>query len=338
MTSKKSNKDTPGADRGVIGLGDLMRALKGLNAPDPKTIERIARSLGFTGIDANPVEEVKGVSGARQRPRMTEKTRSRDMPQHDRLPPLSPQPDLPAEVLDMHMAPVEMPPPSAALPEWLDDGPMPDASAPPPIARASLFPARSAKGVLTAAVATRRPGLTPDVQQLIRSFTRGRILTEFPYRPRPSLHRGVQLLMDTSEAMTPFLDDLDDLARALMSLAGRHACDLYEFAGNPNDATRWSMDFREIGWRPVSARPIVVATDFGIGAEAAAHDRAGLRDWHRFAGRAHEAGVPVIAFVPYGRDRWPKALTRAIRFIHWDPRTHASHIKKLFGIGHEVAE
>ncbi|MGD8910770.1 MAG: hypothetical protein PVI92_15625, partial [Chromatiales bacterium] len=54
--------------RGVIGLGDLMRALKGLKCHDTATLERIARSLGFTGINANPAEGARGVSGARRRP------------------------------------------------------------------------------------------------------------------------------------------------------------------------------------------------------------------------------------------------------------------------------
>jgi hypothetical protein len=191
--------------------------------------------------------------------------------------------------------------------------------------------------VLTASIATRRPGLVPDVPRLIQALTRGRTLDEFPYRSFPSLYRGVQLLMDTSEAMTAFLEDLDDLAKALTTIVGTHACDLFQFAGDPNHASRWSEGFREVRWQPVSGRPIVLATDFGIGAPAAAQDRAGLGDWRRFVQQTNEAGVPVVAFVPYGRDRWPKSLTRRIGFIQWDPRTRASHIKKRFGPGHEVA-
>lgn len=339
MNSKKSNDraDLMRTERGMIGLGDLMHALKGLHAEDPKTVERIARALGFSGMDANPVEEVKGISGVPQRPRVTQRAPATDLPRHGAVPPVAARPELPAEIFDMDMEEISLPASEVARPDWLEGGPLTDLAGGISVHRASLFPERSAKGVLTASVATRRPGRIPYVPQLIRALTRGQILTEFPYRSRPSLHRGVQLLMDTSEAMTPFLEDLDDLAKALTTVVGKHACELFQFAGDPNNASRWSRDFREVRWQPVSGRPVVFATDFGIGAQAAAQDRAGMGGWRRFVQQATEAGVPVIAFVPYGRDRWPKSLTRRIRFIHWDPRTRASHIKKLFGPGHEVA-
>ncbi len=339
MTSKKSRDraEEPDADRGTIGLGDLMRALNGLEAKDAKTLERIARSLGFSGIDANPPEESQGVSGVRQRPRVAKKPPSMELPRQSALPPAASIPALPDEVHAVEFEELKLPIPALSWPDWLSDSPPDEASGGTSVLRASLFPDRSAKGVLSAAVATRRPGLIPDLSRLVRSLTRGDALTQIPFRPRPSLHRGVQLLMDTSEAMTPFLEDLDDLAKMLTKIVGKHACELYQFAGNPNRAARWTEDLRELRWRPTSGRPVVLATDFGIGARAAAHDRATLAVWHRFVERAGASGVPVIAFVPYGRSQWPISLTRHIRFIHWDARTRASHIKKLFGSGHEVA-
>ena len=324
------------AERGTIGLGDLMRALDSLDTRDPATVERIARSLGFGDIDANPVEAVRGVSDAAHRPRLAEQRPAKDdLPHYDRPPPAASPLDLPEEILETDMAPVELPAP-ADLPEWLDGEAFIEEIRLDSMARAKLFPDRSAKGVLTAAVATRRAGTIPDFSRLLTAVTRGSVLTEFPYRPSPSLHRGVQLLMDTAEAMTPFLEDLADLARIMRSVVGRHACDLYEFRGNPNMATHWTADDREIPWQPVPGRPVILASDLGIGAQAAAHDRGTLRDWLGLIQRSAAAGVPIMALVPHGRDRWPRSLTRRIRFIHWDPRTRASHIKKMFGPGHEV--
>jgi len=336
LRTKNSDRAAGRARRGTIGLGDLLRSLKGLDTRDPATAERIARSLGFTGIEANPVEETQGVSGAAPRPRVSKKPAPENLPHRSGLPPVTPPVDLPAEILETEMTPIESMGPPSAPPEWLDKGPLLGDRRLPSVPRAKLFPERSAKGVLTAAVATRRAGIAPDIARLVQGLVRGRVLARFPYRPRPSVHRGVQLLMDTSDAMTPFLEDLDDLARELVSVVGKNATELYEFQGDPNTAVRWTEGFNDVPWRTVPGRPVVLATDFGIGAQAAAHDRATPRAWSRFERQTREAGVPVIAFVPYGRARWPQALSRRIRLVHWDHRTRASHIKKLFGVGHEV--
>lgn len=332
-TDKGSERPSP---RGAIGLGDLMRALKGLDSRERATVERIARSLGFTGLDANPAEGAQGVSGAQRRPRLAKRPAAKAPTQRGGMPQVAPPVDLPEQIFETEMTPVESPELPEPRPQWLDQGPALEESGLAPIPRAKLFPDRSAKGVLGAAIATRRPGPNPDIDRLIEAIVRGGVLDALPYRPNPSLHRGLQLLMDTGEAMTPFLLDLDDLAHAFVRIVGRHACELYEFSADPNRAVRWSADFREIAWRPLAGRPVVVATDFGIGARIGARDHANPRVWLDFERRARAAGVPVIALVPYGRDRWRRTLSRRIHFIHWDPRTRASHISKMFGIGHEV--
>jgi hypothetical protein len=338
MNSKKrrDNGDGRSSPRGVISLGDLMCSLKGLECRDTATLERIARSLGFTGINANPAEGARGVSGARRWPSLAKKPTSRELPSQGSLP----QPPLPVElpeaIFDTEMTPLESPEPPGQPPSWLNQGPALETTDIPPAPRAKLFHERSAKGVLSAAVATRRPGPQPDVDRLIQSIIRGDLLQAFPYTANPSIHRGLQLLMDTSESMTPFLQDLDDLAQAMVRLVGQAGCELYEFKGDPNDSVRWSPNFREIPWRPVAGRPVLIASDFGIGARVGTKDRAAPRSWLDFAQRVREAGLPLIAFVPYGREHWRKSLSRRIHFIHWDPHTRASHITKLFGIGHEV--
>lgn len=335
-STKTKRGSEVGQTRGAIGLGDLMRALKGLDCSDQTIIERIAHALGFSGIDANPAEQARGVSEAHGRPRIAKKASSKGMPQQGALPEIAPPIDLPDEILETEMMPAATSRAPVARPTWLDQGPALEDAGLAPVRRVKLFPDRSVKGVLSAAVATRRAGPHPDIPRLIRAIVRGRVLNSLPLCSNASLHRGLQLLMDTSEAMTPFLQDLDDLAEALIGMAGRHNCELYEFRGDPSQAARWSADFRETPWRPVPGRPVVIASDLGIGAQTGALDRAEPSAWLHVAARARAAGVPVVAFVPYGRVRWRKTLSRRIQFVHWDPRTRASHITKLFGSGHEV--
>jgi hypothetical protein len=336
---KKGDKGSGcSSKRGVIGLGDLMRALKGLECHDTATLEHIARSLGFTGIDANPAEEAQGVSGARRRPNIVQKKPDQSVPSYGGpLPPPLPV-NLPEAILETEMTPLDSTEPPSQPPSWLDQESGLEELAHPSssVPRTKLIRDRSAMGILSATIATRRPGAQPDVARLIEATIRGSVLRSFPYMAKGGVHRGLQLLMDTSEAMTPFLEDLDDLSQAMVRLVGQAGCELYKFKGDPHDAKRWSADFREIPWRPVAGRPVVVATDFGIGDRIGSTDRAGPRCWLAFEQRVRAAGLPLIAFVPYGREHWRKSLSRRIHLIHWDPRTRSSHITKLFGIGHEV--
>ena len=338
MSSAKKTDGSPHKEeipRGDIGLGDLIRALDKLDTRDPNTMARITRALGFTGIAPDPVGAAKGASGAKHRPQLTKTAPPKRQPHHGGIPEIAPPIELPEQVLDTELTPAEPLAPSER-PEWLDEGTGLESSAAEAVPRAQLFPERSAKGVLTASVATRRAGPHPDIDRLIRAIVRGDVFRTLPYRQVPSVHRGLQLLMDTSESMTPFLEDLDDLARALLRIVGNDNCQLYQFEGNPHRAARWSQSFEEIPWRPIAGCPVVIATDFGIGARIAARDRVSPRSWLDFERRARAAGAPVVAFVPYGRERWPTALSRRIHLIHWDQRTRASHITKLFGCGHEV--
>lgn len=324
--------------RGQIGLGDLLIALKKLDVRDPATISRIAASLGFTGIDTNPVAAVRGATGL-QRPPRPRRTRPTPKRSPGFAAPPTPEPviELPKQILRTRLSGPEpvsdsaMPPAQPGKPKRVE----PDES--PAVQRAPLLPVRTAKGVLTAAVATRRAGPEPDIFRLIEAAVRCEPLKDFPRLEYASVHQGVQLLLDVSSAMVPFLEDLDDLADAIRTVVGHQGCEVFEFTGNPATAERWTAAPQPRPWRPQPGRPIVLATDFGEGAPPAAQDRARLTEWLAFERRTREAGSPVVAFVPYRRERWPRTVSRRVALIHWDPRTRASHVRRLLGEGLKVA-
>ena len=337
----KTEETGPEADlspRGLIGLGDLLRALAALDASSPGHVERIARALGFTGIDANPPEAVRGASGARPRPTPRQTEQAPRPPGARAFPPPSiPPREPPAEVLETVLQRVKGTPGEVtAPPPWLAGEPQAPDRQVSPIARSSLLPERTVKGVLAAAVAVRRQGPDPHYPRLIRALSRGQPLRAIPYRETSTVSRGVQLLLDTSESMTPFLDDLDRLAADLANTVGRQSCAVYHFGGDPDQAAAWSAELEPRPWRPEAGRPVLVATDLGLGARPGARDRAPLAAWLAFEQRCRAAGAPVVALVPHGRERWPAALSRRITLVHWDPRTRASHVHKLVGRGHRV--
>lgn len=327
----------PGTSQGLIALGDLLRALRTLDVPDEATAARISRCLGFAQRDPNPPERLRG---AYDRTRSPHRGRT---PPRGPAPPLgappfsgqAPPPDLPERALEADLTPLD-PVPMAERPDWLDIPVPAEPPRPSPPRRAPLLPQRTAPALLSAAVATRRPGSEPDLQRLIAAFVRGDRVRELPRLPVARLDRGIQLLLDVSEAMTPFRDDLADLTQALERIVGQARCQVYEFAGDPASASGWDMTGVERRWRPEPGRPVVLATDFGIAAPPAARDRAPASAWLRFAATVRKAGCPVVAFAPLPPVRWPVRLARQMTLIHWDPRTTAGAVRRLVGAGHEV--
>lgn len=329
----------PGSRRSLIGLGDLLCALARLDAADEATIARISRSLGFAQRDPNPPERLRG---AYDRTRSPQRRRT---PIGSPTPPLGappfsgqvPPPELPERALEADLTPL-VPATTAEPPDWLVV-PLP-AEQPRRTAarRASLFPQRTASAVLSAAVATRRAGNDPDLRRIIASFTRGERLRDLPRLPVARLDRGIQLLLDVSEAMTPFREDLADLSEALEGVVGRARCQVFEFAGDPAKAARWDGADAERNWKPERGRPVVLATEFGCAAPPAARDRITPSAWLDFAVTLRKADCPLIAFVPLPPARWPVRLARQITLIHWDPRTTAGAVRRLVGAGHGVPE
>lgn len=318
--------------RGAISLGDLLTALDKLDTDDPTVVEVIARLLGFRGVDANPAEHTRGVADSQTEARDTSPQTAPTRPPKltPEIPP--PLPTLPKETYSTTLDPLEPVVNDLPIPDWLHE-PLPGVSGLRSQQRAPLLPKRTTVGVLSAAVATRRVGERLDMRALIRQLAKGEPLDELPMLAEPSVHRGVQVLLDAAESMVPFLEDLDDLVGVIAQVVGQHNYQVFHFEGKPGKAARWSAALEPIAWRPEPDRPVVLATDFGAGAAPGAMDRGSQRDWLDFVDRCDAARCPVVAFVPYGRSHWPRYLSRRITLVHWHHRTRASHVRRLLGAG-----
>jgi hypothetical protein len=204
-------------------------------------------------------------------------------------------------------------------------------------AREPLFHERTAPRLLSAAVSTRRPGPELDLEATIRVLATARPLRRLPRRPIPTLERGAQLLLDHSDAMTPFRADLTDLARQLAEVVGQAQCATYRFDRDPRSAARgpWPDSAR---WSPHRGTPVVVATDFGRAIPGQALNLGLLAAWDDFVAHCAEADCPVIVFDPLGPDYWPRSLSRRLTLIHWSPATRATAIRHLVGPGHVLRE
>ncbi|RKG97358.1 hypothetical protein D7X32_32910 [Corallococcus carmarthensis] len=189
-----------------------------------------------------------------------------------------------------------------------------------------LIEPRRRRALLSTALATDAPEGRPLMEPLVRAIARAQVLTTLPRRSRPTLRRGVQLLVDVGEGMIPFDSDVRSMVEGVRRCAGESKTTVLSFTGSPQWGVT-SADGERRPWSPpLRGTPLLLLTDLGLGGPPTAH-RAYEAEWLRFAAAARHAGCPLIAWVPYPPQRWPRALQRKLVLLHWDGATRASAIR-----------
>jgi len=194
-----------------------------------------------------------------------------------------------------------------ALPEENDDEP------PPALPFRPLLPPRTAASVVAAAVRTWGPGSRIDERRTVDKLARGHPIREFPRRPRLSLNRGVQVLVDLGDALDPYGRDQQYVVDLVQRTVGPEATTVGSFENCPSRGV-WMLP------RPATlrGRPVLVLTDLGLGGPLVQPARASVAEWCRYARARARAGSPVIALVPYPLDRAYRAASRRIAVVPWD--------------------
>jgi hypothetical protein len=194
-----------------------------------------------------------------------------------------------------------------------------------------LFVRSWSRELMAAAVAQQVPGNRADERRLVDLVARARPVTEIPRRPRWSLSLGVQLLVDIGEGMEPFARDQSELADGIRHIVGNSRVALLRFRDCPvrgaGDGPIWT-------WKPYRPPepgcPVLVLTDLGIGGPRVHPERSRPSEWVALASWLRRRSSTLIAFVPYGQDRWPDRLRKVITVVQWDRATtvasiHARH-------------
>jgi len=313
-----------------IYLGDLARALGELNPSDDVTRRSIAALLGLTWDDPEtprrqtsrpPREPVRVPMRRVPRPRpRLERSEQRGVT----LPLLVEHTREEAAESSINVAPM-----GESAPEEF-------APAPP---FEPLFTPRWTRAILSTALATYGDDGQLDVERVAETLARGGHLERWPTLSWPTLSRGIQLLIDRSRSMAPFIGDQISIQRELKHVVGRDRVQTLRFAGCPlrgtgaGAVTAWS-EYRP----PPAGTPVVLLSDLGIGRPLVGDDRAGVAEWVGFARLVRRARCPLVAFVPYAAPRWPHELAPLVTVIHWDRWTTVSTIRSRVGRAHEVKE
>ena len=274
-------------------------------------------------------------------PQQRKQTKTQAGPKPSITAPPQPQPpvDLPTTILNTELTRLEeRAAPQSLTPDWLaQENKRLESDREPcnPLHRVSLFPDNTSRGILSAALATQRLSHEIDVHRLIEQSVSGHIPPVLPRHKVGTLERGCHLLLHFSDGMVPYWEDLKALAAQLGSVIGEQRVTVYEFSDAPKQARRWQPPKAFVNWQPARGVPVVAATDFGI-PERETQSNIEQR-WKPFIQVCESAGSPLLILIPWPPSTWPEYLGGYPELIHWNPHTTAAMVRRVIGIGHQVA-
>ena len=207
---------------------------------------------------------------------------------------------------------------------------------------APLFQPKREKAILREAVSMPRPTDLIDVAGAVQAVALGELLYDPPRFVERKLPPGVQVLVDESVAMQPFLLDQQRVVANVVRIVGADRVQALGFVGSPLRGVRHYQalsterplvdnegDLGVWAYRaPPRGNVVLLLTDVGIMRGLDLVDRPWPREWRRFADQLSAAGCPVVAFVPYSQAAWPKALTTSMALVEWDRRTSDTQARR----------
>jgi hypothetical protein len=309
-----------------IFLGDLARAVRALQVSDQATTEAIAELLGMqlgrsaaatmtgTGLHRPGPDEVVPEGLEEAIPDETEDALPKDEDERESIP------------IDVESTP-------NVKEEWLPEvEPLPPPStdvvpSPPPLE--PLLVPHWSRGIISAALATDDEDGPLDVERVTEMLAKQECVRQLPTLPSRTLRRGLQLLVDKSQAMMPFARDQSWLLDEIRDIVGVDSVEVLRFIGCPlrgaGRGRRPWLPYRP----PLPSTPVVLLTDLGICQPILTDDWAETLEWLNFANTIRRAGCPLLALVPYGPARWPPALVNLMTIIQWDRTTTVATVYKV---------
>lgn len=318
-----------------IGVSDLIKVLQQLSPSDDEARRSMAGLLGFAWAEPTATlmpDPTPAPQPSEPRPSPSPAPES---------PPMAPQTPKPAEPLatptaqQMHSALTALEPRQTVF--SVDALQRVQEEQAPYLPFAPLFLPNWTRAILAHALATLSVGGSLDIPKLIYLLAQGQPIVQLPNLPWPTLVRGVQVLMDLSEAMLPYRKDQLWLVDELEKTVGQDKVKILSFAAAPLlGAGSGPQDEWAPYKPPAPGTPVLALTDLGVGRPARLVDVADEADWLNFAAELHKAGCPLIVFTPYPPNRRPTALAGRFPIIHWDRTTTAALIRSLVGKGHKI--
>lgn len=322
------------ASRAEIGISDLVKALGVLHDDTEENYESIANCLGFTTHHApSPYKSTRGAWN-RQTPK--DKPIQAKPPSYKPSYAMPPAPKPVSKILEEILNTTlkeqsDRPPqePAGISQDTLQDIEAllltTDKTAPP---RHLLFPKKTARGIITESLMQPTTGGDIDVDKIIQAYVRQQPLRHIPYKQLTSIYNGCQLLLDFSEALMPWWEDMRSLIQQFQNILGKELCPVYEFDNDPSEAIQWT-ESGEKTWNPIENRPVVIASDLGAINTPKADFRSAKSNWLRIINICKQKNTPIIILNPLHHSSWDNLLSQKTIMIHWNPATNAGDVQRL---------
>jgi hypothetical protein len=190
---------------------------------------------------------------------------------------------------------------------------------------APLFLPRWTTGIITTALAMEKPTGPVDTARLVEQLARMNVPAHFPRLRRRSVTSGAQVLVDLSEDMLPFREDLIHLLRSLRRALGDDRVNVLRFAGRP--MTQIGPGRRDT-WHayepPPRPRPVLIVSNLRQSdAQFSTED-----DFHgeftTLLDGLDRIRCPVLALVPNSATRMRHRVRRTVPVLEWDRTTSAA--------------
>lgn len=191
----------------------------------------------------------------------------------------------------------------------------------PPLER-PLFKPQWTRGILFEAGARKTFSQQVDVPAITRQIVQGKPVKLIPRLSRLSLRHGVQVLIDSGSGMEPFHADQELIVQEFSRLCPPGQMSLRFFSNCPARGCYGPPTWDDEKYVfPPAGTPLLIFTDLGIGSLGIDPAVATPWEWDDFAQRAKCADCPIIAFVPYSKERWPQFACGWMRIATWDSDT-----------------
>jgi hypothetical protein len=299
-----------------LGIADLVRALAALEPRDVAARDAIAGSLGLSAsIRQTDGAQVSAFAGAIVAP-------GRPMPAREPPAPA-------AGVPPRRVAPVPTTQ-NDGMPDWLGAPPLDvdsgESSHAALVKFEPLFKREWTPGILRHALAVSANEGSVDVSALCSAVARMRPLRTMPRRSRRILRRGVQLLSDMGDGMTPYAGDQIHLIEQVTNLLGSALVQLAFFADTPFRVAGTRARRRVHYQPPEFGVPVLVVSDLGIAGRQRSDGRRQAQEWLEFGRLLRRRRSKLLLLVPYPRQRWPSPRVPDAHYIEWDRRSGVTSI------------
>jgi hypothetical protein len=314
----------------TIFLGDLARAISELGISDPATLKLAAQMLGFN-LDAveTGTKEVRQESTVPSNAAIAPAETGSETVTSGSDVGIEPPPEQESKA---KVVAIELSRTTGQKETWIpeveplppqEDGPI----ATPPLI--PLLMPQWTRGILSAALATWDDEGLLDIEGVTEVLANGQSVERLPTLLSVTLGRGVQLLLDKSQAMMPFVRDQAWLLKEIRNVVGTDKVEVLRLIGSPGRGAGAGPRPWPAYQTPPPGVPVVILSDLGIRQPMLASDWADEDEWVAFADVVVRAHCPLIALVPYKSSRWPRSLTRLMSIVPWDRSTTAARVNSL---------